>query len=296
MIKLQINCLVLVAALACIPAISTAADFVKFNINRGDKDPRQIYNYQVLETALKISEQAFGGYQLLGLNLQIPTARLLNEVVKGDLVNVAISVTRPNWESSTLAIKIPIRRGILSYRLLLINQKNKDKFKSLTDLNQLKNSWACLGRFWSTTQAMEALEFKSIKVKWDKEVITMLNRNRCEYMPRGVHEIFEEMDHYQASLKNLMIEDKLALYIPAAFYVFVSPNAPQIHKRIQFGLEQMVEQGILKQMVEQNYRKYLDLADLKNRKIFYLGNPTLAEDTPFDRKELWLRWDLSADK
>lgn len=271
-------------------------DLIKYNINRDGQDPRQLYNFEVLEAALKLTEPEFGAYKLQGLNLQIPTDRLLTEVVKGDLVNVAITVTRPAWEASTLAVKIPIRRGILSYRLLLINQQNKNKFNAIHDVEQLKETWACLGRFWSTTQAMEALQFKTIQVKWDKDVITMLDKNRCDFMPRGIHEIFAELKRYEGHLLNLTIEDKLALYIPAVFYVFVSPKSPKLHERFQLGLERMVQQGILQKMVEQNYRAYLDLADLKNRKIFYLGNPTLPEDTPFDRKELWLRWDLMSDE
>ena len=31
----------------------------------------------------------------------------------------------------------------------------------------------------------------------------------------------------------------------------------------------------------------IEKANMKNRKVFYIDNPTLSEETPLDRAELW---------
>tara|TARA_R110002153_G_scaffold13189_1_gene49261 strand:- start:9940 stop:10086 length:147 start_codon:yes stop_codon:yes gene_type:complete len=40
------------------------------------------------------------------------------------------------------------------------------------------------------------------------------------------------------------------------------------------------------------FTKYIDILDLKNRRVIEVGNPLLPEKTPLDRKELWFDFNL----
>lgn len=64
----------------------------------------------------------------------------------------------------------------------------------------------------------------------------MLNHDRFDFLPRGVNEIFEEYALRKDLLENVIIEPHLALYIPGATYVFVSPKYPELAERLEIGL------------------------------------------------------------
>ena len=52
----------------------------------------------------------------------------------------------------------------------------------------------------------------------------MLDKHRFDFLPRGVNEIDDELAQKKRISANLRIEPRLALYIPSATYVFVSPK------------------------------------------------------------------------
>lgn len=64
--------------------------------------------------------------------------RSLRELLHGESVNVHSTPTRAAWEKHALPIYIPIQKGILGYRLLLINQEDLGKFKAIRDVGDLK--------------------------------------------------------------------------------------------------------------------------------------------------------------
>jgi hypothetical protein len=92
------------------------------------------------------------------------------------------------------------------------------------------------------------------------------------------------------------VEPRLALYIPAPFYMFVSKTTPKIAERLSWGLEELVKQGILKDTFEQYYGEYIKDANLENRTIIHLGNPVLPSKTPLERKELWHSFSIPEDQ
>jgi hypothetical protein len=73
----------------------------------------------------------------------------------------------------------------------------------------------------------------------------------------------------------------------------VSPKYPRIAERLEYGLEKMVESGELKQLFEDAFSKYINILDLKNRRVIDVGNPLLPEKTPLDREELWFDFNIS---
>lgn len=269
-----------------------AVDIVKINIGRGDADPRHQYNIKVIHTALELTKPEFGPYEFIDKIRGIPSARLRSIVADGSTVNLAIAVARPEWEKAAVSVKIPIRRGILSYRLLMTNKISEAKFAPIETLNELKTTSVCMGRLWSTTSVMEKFGFNIEKAYAEKSILAMLDKNRCDFIPRGIHEIYAEMDIYKSKLQNLVVDPFIALHLPAPFYIYISPKETRLINRFKLGLEKMVQQGILKTMVENHYGKFIKEANLKSRRIIYLGNPELPADTPFERRELWMRWDI----
>jgi hypothetical protein len=272
------------------PVITDAKDILKINQSRSNKKPSSIYNLEVLHRAMKITEPEFGEYEIKFIQQGIPSSRMREMIKNGDIFNVTIKVSTPEWEQETVPIRIPIRRGILNYRLLLINKKNQNAFTNIKSLEQLKKKTVGLRRQWSTWQTMNELGFTIVDAFSYDSIFGMLNIQRFDYIPRGLHEIYSEIEVRKEEYQNLMVEPRLALFIPAPFYVFVSPKESRLISRLKLGLNRMAEQGILVEMVNNHYGNYLTQADLKNRVILKVGNPSLPPLTPLKNKELWLNW------
>ena len=54
----------------------------------------------------------------------------------------------------------------------------------------------------------------------------------------------------------------------------------------------MIANGTLQKMFNEHYAGFIKKANLANRTIINIGNKYLTKKTPFDRKELWVKFDL----
>lgn len=270
---------------------SYAKDIIKINKGRSVKDIRTQYNFDILHKAMEVTEPEFGEYELNVVSRGIPAIRLRQMITKGDVINLAMVVSTPEWEAAATPIRIPLRLGILNYRLLLINKNKVNSFADVNSIEQLKKKSVGLRRHWATWQTMTKLGYNVVNAYSYEAIFAMLDRDRFDYIPRGIHEIYDEIDMRKNELTNLMVEPHLALHIPAPFYVFISPNEPRLIKRFELGLNRLAKQGYLKEMLNKHYAGFLKKADLKNRLILEVGNPDLSPETPFNQKELWMSWD-----
>lgn len=268
-----------------------AKDIIKLNKGRSTQDIRSDYNIDLLHKALKITEPEFGEYEIKVVSRGIPSIRIRQMITEGSIVNVAMVVSTPEWEEAATPIRIPLRLGILNYRLLLINKNKASEFANIKTLEQLKNKIVGLERHWATWQTMSDLGFSVVSAYSYEAIFSMLDKSRFDYIPRGMHEIYDEINIRKGKLNNLMVEPNLALYIPAPFYVFISPNEPRLIKRFELGISRLAQQGILKEKLNQHYSNFIKRANLKSRLILDVSNLDLLPNTPVEDKELWFNWE-----
>ena len=206
---------------------------------------------------------------------------------KGSLINTYVAVTTPEWEERVTAIRIPLRRGLLNYRLLVINRDESHLFENISNIDELKTLKAGLVRGWATTSIFEQEGFKIEIVNDFDGMFRMLAQHRFHFTVRGVNEIFDELSQRKAKLGKLIPAPNIALYIPSPTYLFVSPKFPRLAKRLEKGLELMVEDGTLERIFHQYFADDIERAELADRHIIYFDNPYLPENTPLDNKKLW---------
>lgn len=229
-----------------LPLTVTATDIVRINKRNIDIDTRTIYTHEVLEKALQLSSDKYGDYEIATSKHVLPNHRTLDFLEKGELLNLVMVVTNNEWERRATPIRIPIRLGALAFRLIATNEEAVSKFESVEDINHLKKLHVGLLRHWSTWDLMTQLNFTVTTTYQYENLFNMLAKNRVDYVPRGFYEIYDEMEPRRTKLPNLKIEPSLALYMPAPYYIFVSPKAPRLAERLTYGLEKMVASGTLK--------------------------------------------------
>jgi hypothetical protein len=247
-------------------------------------DKRADHKDEVITRALELTVSEFGPFNFETVNVDMTPGRALSATKSGELINLFIAAHSKIWDEGTIPIKIPIRQGLLSYRLLLVNKQDLHKFKNVKNMDDLKQLTAGLQGNWVTTKIFKELGL-GLEIGHNFEgLFQMLDRGRFDYFPRAIYEIYDELTSRKSELPNVVIEPTLALYLPMMTYVYVSPNAPRIAKRMESGLSKLLASGEMKQILEKYYGEDILRADLKNRKIIKIENTDMKADEDMDEK------------
>jgi len=269
-------------------------DEIRLVGGQSEEDQRHIYPHVILEAALEATIDNYGPYTIIYTGLNLTRNRALIELEKGEKINIHEAPTRDEWEETVLPVRIPIRKGLLGYRLFLINKQDARKFRNLRSIDQLKRLKAGLGSQWSTTVVMNELDF-SIETSNEYEGLFMMLRiHRFDYFPRGINEIFNEYNTRKDHFPDMIIEESKALYFTTPTYLFVSPEYPRLAERIEQGLLRIIENGIFETIFLEYFSNFIEMADLENREIFYVNNPLLSDETPLDKKNFGILLKLQA--
>ena len=265
-------------AFSCISFNSLAFDTVKIL-----RPQSTIVNHhadlkdQLMKRIMEVTEEQYGSYDIVRSTLPMNRSRALINMIKGDTLNVFIGPNTQEWDQKTIVIKIPVRLGLLSYRLLLIHKDDLELFSHIDTAKQLKALTAGLRPKWLTTKIFKQKKFTLIESENYDGLFNLLDKHKFHYFPRSIYEIHDELADRSSLYENLVIEPTLALYIPTPTYVYVSATQPKLAKRISDGLTFLFESGELTKTVEKYYGNAIKKAQLSQRKIIAIENPFYLE-------------------
>lgn len=270
---------------------SYGMDVIRINHDMSPTDSRTLYKIDVLNKVMQATEAKYGPYKIIMQGPATTTSRAILEVKSGVTINTFLAITTKEWEENTLPIRLPVRRGVLSYRLLATTQEKLPLFEDLNSIDELKKLKVGLRKGWVTTELLKSQGYNVFEANSYEGLFYMLSTGRIDYFPRGMNEIYKELSTRQKKLKNLVVEPNLALYIPAPYYFFVSPHDKKLAQRITEGLEIIIANKELNKVFNAFYGEDIDKANLLSRSILNVGNPQLSPKTPTQRKSLWLEND-----
>lgn len=246
-----------------------AVDIVKIKHQQLSKK-KSNHNVAVVKRALEITESEFGPFQLEAVNIKMTSDREIKVVKEGEILNATITPANSFYDQTLTPIKVPIRLGLLSYRLLLINKSDLPIFEKISTLEELKKVNAGLLHGWKTVGIYQFNDVDYIETQSYEGMFLMLNKHRFDYIPRASYEIYDELESQQAILNDIVVEPTIALRIPTLTYVYVSPKFPKLAKRLTTGLKKMSENGDLKALIYKFYESELKKANIPQRKVIKL--------------------------
>jgi len=264
-----------------------AIDIVHYNKSHSEIDERDSYPLRLLTLALEKTKQKYGEYKIEYSLILFKRNRALRELNSGEKLNVYSAPTRKEWEEQALAVYFPIYKGLLSYRRLLINQNDAEKFEEITDIEQLKALKTGLGRQWSTTQTLAEQHFNIVTSTSYEGLFGMLSMHRFDYYIRGINEIYYEFEARKAKYPNMIIENSIVLNIPLPVFLFVSPQCPRLHRRIKEGLWTMHQDGSFEVLFNEYHADFIKRTDIEHKKVFYIGNDSLGANGIYNNNALW---------
>lgn len=277
------NLLLALTTAAALPAAAAGpAIVVTFPRPESYPDERNRYPLRLLEMALKRSDNTYR-VQLYPVRMQQGRALILLQNGEGiDIVSTMTSVER---EAHLMPVRIPIDKGLIGWRLLLVNKANAGQLDGVDTIEALRKLKAAQGADWPDTAILRANDLDVYGTSNYESLFKMLESQRIDYFPRSVSEIWKEVDRRP----TLMVEPNLVLRYPTALFYFVRKGDKQLHADISTGLERMIADGTYEAMFQQHYGPLIKRANLKQRKIIELHNPLKPDLMPTDRKQLWFR-------
>ena len=282
-----VRCALLALALTGWAQPARALDTYRGDFVFNNPDYRDRYALSVLKAALEASTEKYGPFELIISPLIMERDRMMQEMAKGDLVNLTAQVTTEEWERKLIPIRIPIDKGFSGYRIFLIDGRRQRQFSAVGGLPQLRELALGSGRQWSSTPVLVQNGFKVVTGVSVHNLQAMLAAERFMFFPRSVEEAVYERDAYAPAFPALAIEDELALYMPLARYFFVAPGERRLARRLEYGMRVLSAEGRLDRLFHQAYDGLIEKVGLRKRRIFRLENPLLPPLTPLSHKAYW---------
>ncbi len=266
------------------PSDAAAATRIVYPEHESFHDPQLPYMLDLLRLALAQSPRP---YEVVASGTAMTQGRGLRELEfgRGD-INLLWSMTSRERERTLLPVRIPLDRGILGWRLLLVRARDLDRFARIRGLDQLRKLQAGQMHDWPDTEILRHNGLAVGTASMYEKLFQMLARERIDYFPRSVMEIENEMQRFGRTL-DLAIAPRLMLHYPTANYFFISPRFPQLAEDLRQGLERTIADRSFQALFAQHFRALLQRLDIPRRLVLRLDNPLLSPETPLRRPELW---------
>jgi ABC-type amino acid transport substrate-binding protein len=269
------------------PAMATGQTRVIYPAFESAEDSRYSDLLEILKTALTKTVAEYGPYSLqpskTGMNEARAFAELLNP---SGMVTIAWSGTSVQKERVYRAVRIPLRKGILGYRIALISRNRQADIDRIRNLDDLRKVRVGQGIGWGDVALYEANGIKVYTAGYEN-LFKMVAANRIDMFPRGINEVFHEHAARRHAIPDLAVEKHLLIYYPWPYYFFFNRSDRSLAKRVETGIRKMMKDGSFDAIFMKYNSASILKADLRNRRIIRLRNPDLPKDTPLVDSSLW---------
>ncbi|HEY4082542.1 MAG TPA: transporter substrate-binding domain-containing protein [Burkholderiaceae bacterium] len=259
---------------------------VRYPPPEANSDTRNFYQVELLALALRLGAAPGDQYRMEPANLpSMQQIRVVEELKRGELVDVMWTVTSIERENDLLPIRIPLAGGTAGWRIALVRAADVDRFADIKTLRELRKVQMAQGHDWPDLKILRSNGIPVQASTQYQSLFRMLASGRFDYFPRSLDEIWGEQREH-ADMK-LVVEPHIALHYASASYYFVNRRNTALAEAIRRGLEKTLADGSYDRLIEKYFGDMLRRARLSERTVIEMENPVLPPQTPLKRTELW---------
>lgn len=283
----------LACAIAWTSSVAMAATVLVYPRSESASDSQVVYDYEMLRQALEATVATHGPFELHPSTTAMNQARAADEIAAGSgLVNVFARSTTIEHEQRLLPIRIPIDKGLISYRVFLIRGDMQARFATVNSLDELRAFSVGSYATWADTRILREGGFKVVTGDSYEGLFRMLVARRFDFFSRSADEAYREFDERRELLPEMRVEENLLLHFPTTRFFFVqrSEEGVRLAARIEAGLNRMIKDGSFDALFLKYKGPLIERAHLKTRKSFQIDNTVLSPETQALRRtrpELW---------
>jgi len=249
--------------------ITVEPGFVTIPSSGVPNDRRSDYYVSLLQLAL---DKADSGLHTRESPVPSVNLRTFERMATGNGIDVVWAPTTNQLEREHLAIRVPLDKGVLGWRIFLVNRADRNAFAAVKSLDDLRKHAAGQAGEWVDTQILRYNGLKVVESTLYENLFRMLAGKRFDYMPRGIAEIAGEAANHEQL--GLVIEPHVALHYPFCTYFFVARSNPALANLIEMGLRRAQKDGSMESLFQQYNGASVAAAKLGERRVFELENPT----------------------
>lgn len=245
--------------------------------------------HQLLTRALEVTRDRYGDFTL-SMSAQLEQGRAERELERNGGIDIGNFAPSPQREEHLNAVRIPVTRGLLGYRVCLIAKGSQSRFTAVKSLKDLRQKISIgQGASWPDTQILKASGIRVVTSASYTPLFKMLASGRFDCFSRSITEVEGELEKY-ADL-GLELERELLIVYPLPTYFFVNAFKPELAVRIKEGLELLIKSGEFDEIFEQEYRPVFEKTGFSKRRIITLDNPLLspASKAIVRQSRYWIR-------
>ena len=263
----------LMLCFACAAVTAEELRVPKFN----EREPWTGYIVELLETALAKAPGREPD-QWRWVDTRMTQDRAFLQLRSGRELDVYWSMTSAAREQGVLTVRIPLMKGLLGSRLLVIRKDSVAKLDAVKSPDDLKTSVVIgQGHDWPDTAILRAAGFNVMTSASYDTLYQMLKLKRFDGIALGANEIDDELAKHADP--DFVIEKNFTISYPAPVFFFVTPGRKALAERIEKGLLKMMEDGTFNALFDKRWSKQLLATNLKHRQVLHLPNPLLSPRT-----------------
>jgi ABC-type amino acid transport substrate-binding protein len=197
----------------------------------------------------------------------------LNEL--NPFIDVVATQSSREREKHYVSAPVDIAQGLMGRRVFIVRKKEIHLFKQVRTVDDLRKFRICVGMDWPDRQVLELAGIPVVTRTLTSDLFDELRRGQCHGITRAVYEVRDEL--LARPLDDLDLDPYLLLSYPARQHLFFARNKSSLAKATESGLTSMQKQGVLQELLEVIYGDSLQHAQLRDRRILSLRNPSLFE-------------------
>ncbi len=211
--------------------------------------------------------------------------RSLRQLSQDEGIDIVWALTTKDREANLLPVRIPIDKGLIGWRLLLVRSQDKSRFVNVNSAAELGKLLAVQGHDWPDVDVLKANHLKVTTGTTYEGLFKMLSVGHVQYFPRAITEVWPELNsHPDLSLE---VEPSLVIHYPSALYFFVNRKNQALADTLEACLKQSISDGSFDELFQRYYGEAITQSQLNKRTVIDLSNPTLPEATPINHPDYW---------
>ena len=266
----------------------TAMTYI-YNAPESPLDKRYEYHWMILKTALERTKKKYGPYRLIPSEFMNEKRQAFELKHATGKLTVMYLSTIPDFERNLIPIRIPVDKNLGGYCIFLVRKDEREKFNTVTTLDDLRKFSYGLGLGWIDVDILKANNFSVVTGSSYEGLFEMLVHKRFDVFLRAAVEVIGEYEERIEKMPDMAIEESLILYYPLPMYFWFSKTKEgrRLAARAEEGMWEMINDGTYDKIFN-DYQGYkIEKLNLQKRKMFTITNPFLGPETPFGDKRLW---------
>ncbi|NRA63074.1 MAG: hypothetical protein HRU19_01255 [Pseudobacteriovorax sp.] len=255
--------------------------------HESSQDLRHQYPKKLLLRLLKVTEQAYGPCDIT--EVSVSSQKRIIEGLKETRIDVAWLPAHSALKDQLLPLEIPIRKGLLGWRLLLIRSEDQEKFSRIQSLADFKGMRPGFGFDWQDLPVMKSAFGKVVTGVEYENLFSMLQERRFDFLSRAIHEAWTEIELRRKSHPQLVVENHLALPYKQVDFFYLNKNSQALHKRLFEGFRSIIRSGSFDRLFYATYKDDIERSKMYRRQIIELENPNLPTNVPLEDPQLWIQ-------